>query len=602
MARETRSSMATKSNAPKQGSDEPTGSQLPKNTVEECNIEISQYVFTPRTCLELLPLMDVVQIEAEIKHLKAIDASVHEKLKDQLDTDIKRSILHTSLTKSLMKQIDTVVNKYDLLLESVSRSVKTAEKKIDDAQALISQRLVEAQQQTEEMQQHHPLLATPQTVSESASEPSLEEPVKFLNFSFGDISYEEVENCFNPNKKLPGNRKASYFGSVGYSYGHRGQINHEPAEYPANNPVFTKIFSRIGEYDANFTPENYTCLVTKYENGHSSVGMHSDYEVNSPPDSMIYTVSFGATRTLRLFNTHGPLQEQHHTLQHGSAHVMTRKSQSQWKHGIMREPEAKDSRISLTFRWLVSPPPDVRTDPTIPPIPPISKTTPSAPRAPKPTRVLLLTDSIHSATPEYLFEAIPNHICIKETEFQLENIDKYSEQFAYTDVVIISMGVNDLSRYGHNAGSLTNSMTLKMNDFSRKYPKTKFIFNSILLTRDYEWCNTEIRTFNDNMYRLAQNITNLSYFDSHGILLRESSINCNRNFYETGNRSDLTERAMKNSKSNNGIHICLEIRKLIATELVKCVGYLAGCRSEKFRNCHWLYHVAYQCSSFNRNA
>ena len=60
-----------------------------------------------------------------------------------------------------------------------------------------------------------------------------------------------------------------------------------------------------------------------------------------------------------------------------------------------------------------------------------------------------LIDSIHSNSPEHLFKSVRNHECVKQEEYQLSNIDKYSDQFEYTDVVIISMGKNDLSGYGH---------------------------------------------------------------------------------------------------------------------------------------------------------
>ena len=237
---------------PPGGSGRGTKGVQPSVTFEgDCGVDVPLYVFTARTCLELLPQLDNVQVEAEIKHLKALDASIHEKLKDKLNVVQKRDILHRSLTTSLMKQIDTVVSKYDLLLESVSRSVETAEKKIDEAQAVITQRLHEAAQQVEELQS--PTSPTPppeQIRRESDSDPLLEDPVRFLDISFSDIDYNDVENSFNPIKSLPGNRTAMYFGSVGYSYGHRGQITHEPANYPPDNTVLREIFTRIHEHDA----------------------------------------------------------------------------------------------------------------------------------------------------------------------------------------------------------------------------------------------------------------------------------------------------------------------------------------------------------------
>ena len=55
-----------------------------------------------------------------------------------------------------------------------------------------------------------------------------------------------------------------------------------------------------------------------YPNVHSSLVQGNESCIT--PGSKIYTVSFGAPRTLQLFNTKGPLQEQHHILLHGSVH------------------------------------------------------------------------------------------------------------------------------------------------------------------------------------------------------------------------------------------------------------------------------------------
>ena len=570
------------------------GSKEKKSFEGDCGVDVPLYVFTARTCLELLPQMDNVQIENEIKHLSAIDASIHSKLKEKSDVIDKRSILHSSLTTSLMKQIDTVVNKYDLLLESIHRTVDNTERKVDEAREILTQRLSDAQRHVEELQDTPPVQPDRELVSEN--ETLLEQPVRFIDTSFAELPYHDVEASFNPQESLPGNRTSEYFGSHGYSYGHRGHISHEPAEYPPDHPILPQIFTRIQEQDPDFTPENYTCLVNKYPNGYSSLAMHQDNESCIVPGSKIYTVSFGAPRTLRLFNTSGPLQEQRHKLEHGSVHVMTRESQSLWKHGIVRDPQVTESRISLTFRWLVPPASSVDSPTSRPTVPPIAP----PPESPvKPARILLLTDSIHSSTPEYLFETVPNHICIKQVEYQLQNIDKWSSQFGYTDTVVLSMGVNDLSRYGHTGNSLSDFLVEKLNHYSRIYPRTKFVFNSVLLTRDYQWCNNEIKTFNSNMFELSRRIRNLFFFDSHGLSAAQTGV---RSFYEAGQKSSLSDVSMRNSRSNNGIHICLEMRRLIMTELVRSVGSLSGSRHEKYRNCKWLYNVTAPYSISNRDS
>ena len=120
-----------------------------------CGTDIPLYVFTARTCLELLPTLSPAQVETELKHLKALDGSIDYRIaqtQKKMGLEDKRNWLRTSLTFSLMKQIDAVVFKYNSLLQSISRSVDTAEKKIDEAQVFMTQRMNEAQQHVEQLQ------------------------------------------------------------------------------------------------------------------------------------------------------------------------------------------------------------------------------------------------------------------------------------------------------------------------------------------------------------------------------------------------------------------------------------------------------------------
>ncbi len=218
--------------------------------------------------------------------------------------------------------------------------------------------------------------------------------------------------------------------------------------------------------------------------------------------------------------------------------------------------------------------PSVLTNQTVPPVSPPSK----------PTRVLLLTDSIHASTPTHIFEAIPNHVCVKKKEFQLANIDQYSSEFAYTDIAILSMGINDLSRYNHNAGSLASTVVPLLRQYSRQFPHCKFVFNSLLLTRDYNWLNSEIDVFNNLLLNFHAAQKTSAFFDSDrfaGKCYRETpSI---PSFYAQNH-------------TNNGIHISFHMRRLISSELVRCVGYLSGTGGPRFRRCEWVRNVN-SCSS-----
>lgn len=208
------------------------------------------------------------------------------------------------------------------------------------------------------------------------------------------------------------------------------------------------------------------------------------------------------------------------------------------------------------------------------------------------TSFFQITAVMCTYAPEYLFESIPNHTCVRKTNFKLSDIDNFSPEFGYTDVVIVSCGINDLSRYGHTANSLADCITHRFKQYSTRYPNTKFIINSLLRSRDYQWLNAEVELFNHYMFELSRSTRNMYYFDSHGLASRCSI----RNFYVSGKRTDLTESDMRNVENNNGIHITLDVRKLVVRELVNSVGYLSGCRTARFRSCGWLRHVTTRSS------
>ena len=126
---------------------------------------------------------------------------------------------------------------------------------------------------------------------------TLDDPVRFLNIDFKDITTDSIfENFdFKDGTKESGNRDTLYYGNIGYKY---GRYRHEPCPYP-NSQIFDTIFDRLKSADPNFTPDNYTCLINHYPDGASTIPFHHDDEVSIVPNTKIFTLSFGATRTIR---------------------------------------------------------------------------------------------------------------------------------------------------------------------------------------------------------------------------------------------------------------------------------------------------------------
>ena len=126
-------------------------------------------------------------------------------------------------------------------------------------------------------------------------------------------------------------------------------------------------------------------------------------------------------------------------------------------------------------------------------------------------------------------------------------------------------------------------MTPKLLQYSRRYPRCKFIFNSLLLTIDYIWLNHEVKLFNSLMFDLTRRVRNVYFFDSHYFT---------EEICDSMNQSVNVERsAMRNDQSNNGIHIALRLRRLITAELVSGVAILTGTAGVSVGHCRWIRNL-----------
>ena len=493
--------------------------------------------FSARTCLDLLPLLSDEQVDREIKHLLALDPTSTLLRTRFPSSELKKDSLFKSLTKTLCCEVDKISSNFDTVISNFSCSLREAQSHIDQLTNDDKRSTVPAHSSS------NPGNAQPLT---------LDDPVRFLDIDFKDITPESIFESFDfkDGTRESGNRDTLYFGNIGYKY---GRYRHEPCPYP-NSPIFDTIFDRLKSADPNFTPDNYTCLINRYPDGTSTIPFHHDDEESIVENTNIFTLSFGATRTIRCQNTgmraSSPFEERCFKLEHGSVFTMTHESQSIWCHGISAEVGTVGPRVSFTFRQLCVDKPKRE-------IPRIARPNFTQGRD-KCNRILLLTDSILQSCPTNIFSAIPNHKCIKKTNYQLCDIFKFDQEFHCTDIVVISAGVNDLSRHGHTAASLADIVCNGLKSCCSQYPRTKFVYNSILLTK-LGWLNTEITEFNKIMYGLCRSIPNLTFFNSHQ-LLRESRLS-----YVVDPRG-------------NGVHVTLDAKKLVTRNLVDCLKQLVGFR------------------------
>ena len=382
---------------------------------------------------------------------------------------------------------------------------------------------------------------------------------------FANISVNDVISVLQLHNE--GARQVAYFGSQAYSY---GKISHPPKEYPDAN-FFTEIFEKISNVDPTFTRENFSCMVNYYPTGDSFINQHSDNEWAIDINSNIYTISLGSPRTVKYINQKGPLDIRLVTLLGGSVSCMSARSQLEWTHGIESDPSVTEPRVSLTFRHKssVQPParkraPPVR-GPTAHPAEKVLKPSCAPPGhcSSDHSRILFLTDSILSGCQPQMFKDLSGYTTIKKTNYDMCNFINYKDEFLYTDIVVISGGINDLARNGHSAESLADVVLPRLEKCSKDFPNTKFVINSVIMTNQRHINEHGVR-FNGYLSNFCTHFSNMIFFDSHKFML-------DHHHKLAGN--------IYNQLDANGIHITPQACRMIGEQLVwfikrTCISYL----------------------------
>ena len=488
--------------------------------------------FSPKTCIELLPLLTKKQLEHETSYFKSFLGPFISVIDCKSTTRKSPAAITKTLTRELLRDVDNMTKQFaniDVLNNNFFMLLNTADKLISD---LNSEQVKE---------------------QNSPTDPILDSvPVSVLDFSINT----NIDTCTEgvTFKKL-GNREIDYFGEYPYRY---GQVQHDPKPYPKTE-FFDNVFTTINKYDPDFNFDTYTCLITRYKNGESDIEPHSDNEDCIAPSSSIYTVSVGAERTLICRNKSGKIIEHHFPLVDGSVYEMTRDSQDLWEHCIPPVKSCRLPRISFTFRKIMHSPQPAPLS-TVPPIREFVSSRNTCTKV-NPKRVLLITDSIMSGFSANIFNNT-GISCIKKLPVNklLVNIDKFEEEFAYTDCVFISAGMNDLSRYGHTGESLGSFISSKIRYWLCKYPNTLFVFNSLIYAENRPWLNDRIDCLNRLMFDLSIELydSNYWFFDSHA------------SFDDVGGQFPI------HSPTGNGIHIsfraCQYISRIVADAICALVS------------------------------
>ena len=235
---------------------------------------------------------------------------------------------------------------------------------------------------------------------------------------------------------------------------------------------------------------------------------------------------------------------------------MSQASQGVWMHSIEPDSLIKEPRISFTIRPMVA-----ATKAEHAPIPRIKRPEPFAPPIARGThdRILFITDSILASTPQSIFNDIRGHRCIKKVNYELTGVFGFEPEFQYTNVVIISCGLNDLARYQKTPEVLADLVVNRLKQCLAKHSHTDFIFTAIVHTK-FAWLNKAIDTFNSIMFDLSLNHKNFTVFDSHAVILNDRISTHITNVIDP---------------NGNGCHLTLAAKKLITSQLVRAVELVA---------------------------
>lgn len=100
-------------------------------------------------------------------------------------------------------------------------------------------------------------------------------------------------------------------------------------------------------------------LMNHYRDGNDYVGWHADDDTEMGEEPFIASLSLGAERLFSIRQNQTSLIRQL-VLPSGSLILMKPNFQKDWQHAVSAEPNVKQARINLTFRYVI-PPSDARS-------------------------------------------------------------------------------------------------------------------------------------------------------------------------------------------------------------------------------------------------
>ncbi|MDO4775968.1 MAG: alpha-ketoglutarate-dependent dioxygenase AlkB [Cardiobacteriaceae bacterium] len=149
-------------------------------------------------------------------------------------------------------------------------------------------------------------------------------------------------------KRIITARQVAWYGDATFDYTYSG-VTRRALPW---NDILLAIREKVENAIAAISPTRFnSCLLNLYRDGSQGMAWHSDDEKELGENTIIASVSFGATRKFA-FRHRQSGEKRELMLAHGQLIVMRGATQSHWQHAIMKSARIHAPRVSLTFRTI----------------------------------------------------------------------------------------------------------------------------------------------------------------------------------------------------------------------------------------------------------
>ena len=476
---------------------------------------VSRQCLSPLTCLELINHLTEAQVNREMKLLP--DAGL---IYEHSPTKKKKQHLKQYLEKLVKIEHDKLTETVQSLTDSFSRHVEEAGHEMKKLQETVADSCVLLASLTQTATP--PITTTATTLATSETTRSIDSAdtgtvpyVKFDGVPFSNIINMDLLEADTVYDKVFDNRKVAYYGDVSYQY----SGGHHAARPLSENPYLEMASAHVSKFCSeqgiDFSAFN-SVMITRYDYHDSCIPPHSDDEPSIMPDSMILTVSLGATRQV-VFRRKppGPYSEYTFEAGNGDAYIMSRQSQDLFDHAVprMNRDTFTGPRVSITFRALRHDTDRMSANGSTSGTQGVDQTTAGRRSFTPPRRsLLILSDSKNRSFDCSLFK--DPVVAFKRDLFFLKDLHKHRDVIENSDIVLISAGINDITK--NRADAITLHDHVK--HFISQFKNTQFLFDSVspvsLKSDRFNHTNDCIDKLNEYLFKFSLRTENFKLFDN----------------------------------------------------------------------------------------